>query len=96
MRFSLQFYSFSLCISLQKCITTGVIKRGLPRLLECSREVEAEVVSNSSIKIHQTWEALFWRHLHYGYANMTTMIKKNQIMLYKIDVHLEEYGFSRC
>ena len=34
---------------------TGVAKRVLPRLRECSRQVEAEVVSNSSDKIHQTW-----------------------------------------
>ena len=41
-----------------------VAKRVLPRLRECSRQVEAEVVSNSSNKIHQTWEALFWRPLY--------------------------------
>ena len=39
---------------------TGIAKRVLPRLRECSRHVEAEVVSNSGNKIHQTWEALFW------------------------------------
>ena len=38
-------------------------KRKRPRLRECSRQVEAEVVSNSSNKIHQTWEPLFWRPL---------------------------------
>ena len=36
----------------------------LPRLRECSRQVEAEVVNNSSNKIHQTWEALFWQTLY--------------------------------
>ena len=36
----------------------------LPRLRERSRQVEAEVVSNSSNKVHQTWEALFWRPLY--------------------------------
>ena len=46
-------------------IPTGVAKRVLPRLRECSRQVEAEVVSNSSNKIHQTWEALFWRPLYW-------------------------------
>ena len=39
-------------------MTTVIAKRVLPRLRECSRQVEAEVVSNSSNKIHQTWEAL--------------------------------------
>ena len=42
---------------------TGVVKRVLPRLQECARQVEAEVVSNSSNKIHQTWEASFWQPL---------------------------------
>ena len=32
----------------------GLPKRVLPRLLECSRQVEAEVVGNSNNKIHQT------------------------------------------
>ena len=38
--------------------------RVLPRLRECYRQVEAEVVSNSSNEIHQTWEALFWQPLY--------------------------------
>ena len=42
---------------------TGVAKRVLPTLRESSRQVEAEVVSNSKNKLHQTWEALFWRPL---------------------------------
>ena len=37
----------------------------LSRLQECSRQVEAEVVSNSRNKLHQTWKALFWRPLYY-------------------------------
>ena len=40
-------------------LTTGVAKIVLPRLRECSGQVEAEVVSNSRNKIHQTWESLF-------------------------------------
>ena len=44
-------------------VITGVAKRVLPRLRECSRQVEAEVVSNSSNNILQTWEALFWQAL---------------------------------
>ena len=43
---------------------TGVAKRVLPRLRECSRQVEAEVVSNSSNKIHQTWGPPFSRALY--------------------------------
>ena len=43
---------------------TGFVKRMLPKLRECSRQVEAEVVRNSSNKIHLTWEALFWRPLY--------------------------------
>ena len=42
---------------------TVVAKRVLPRLQASSRQVEAEVVSNSNNKTHQTWEALFWRPL---------------------------------
>ena len=42
---------------------TGVAKRVLPRLRECSRQVEAEVVSNSRNNIHQTWGAIFRRPL---------------------------------
>ena len=44
-------------------IRTAVTKRVLPRFRECSRQVEAEVVSNSTNKIYQTWKALFWRSL---------------------------------
>ena len=44
--------------------TTGIAKlRVLPKFGECSRQVEADVVSNGSYKIHQTWQALFWRTL---------------------------------
>ena len=39
--------------------TGAVAKRVVSRLRECCRQVKAEVVSNSSNKIHQTWEALF-------------------------------------
>ena len=41
----------------QTARTTGVAKRVLPRLWECFRQVEAELISNSSNKIHQTWLA---------------------------------------
>ena len=40
-------------------VLQGVAKRVLLRLRECCRQVEAEVASSSSNKIHQTWEALF-------------------------------------
>ena len=43
---------------------SGVAKRVLPRLGECFRQIEAEVVINSINKIHQIWEALLWRPLY--------------------------------
>ena len=48
---------------MKRYVCNGVAKRVLPRLRECSGQVEAEVISNSSNKIHQTWEALFRRPL---------------------------------
>ena len=53
-----------LCHFVHRHRHTGVTKRVLPRLQECSRQVETEVVSNSSNKIQQTWEALFWIPLY--------------------------------
>ena len=38
----------------------------IPRLRECTGQVEAEMVCNSSSKIHQTWEVLFWRPLYFS------------------------------
>ena len=35
---------------------TGNLYKAVPRLQECCWQVEAEVVSNSKNKIHQTWE----------------------------------------
>ena len=35
---------------------TGNLYKAVPRLGECCRQVEAEEVSNSRNKIHQTWE----------------------------------------
>ena len=46
--------SCDVCRRLGKPIQSSSIRR--PRLRECSRQVEAEVVSNSRIKIHQTWQ----------------------------------------
>ena len=43
---------------------TGLGWNVVPRLRECLRQVEAEVVSNSNNKIHQTWESLFWPPLY--------------------------------
>ena len=34
---------------------TGLSQKTSARLSECCRQIEAEVVSNSSNKIHQTW-----------------------------------------
>ena len=36
--------------------STGLDYKVIPRLRECCRQVEVEVASNSSNKIHQTWE----------------------------------------
>ena len=38
---------------------TGYLYKAIRRLRECCRQVEAEVVSNSRNKIHQTWERPF-------------------------------------
>ena len=37
----------------------------LPKLRECSRQVEAEVVSNSSSQLHQTWGPWISRSLYF-------------------------------
>ena len=44
---------------------TGLGWNVIPRLRECCRQVEAEVVSNSKNKIHQTWGPPFRRALYY-------------------------------
>ena len=45
------------CSELCTCIpNTGNLFKAVPRLGECCRQVEAEEVSNSRNKIHQTWE----------------------------------------
>ena len=36
-------------------LTTGNIYKTIPKLQECCRQVETELVSNSRNKIHQTW-----------------------------------------
>ena len=43
----------------------GWAKLPFPRLRECCRQVEAEVVSNSQNKIHQTWERKFSPPLYF-------------------------------
>ena len=43
---------------------TGVAKGVGPRLRECYRQGQAEVVSNSRNKTLQTWSPLVWRHLY--------------------------------
>ena len=35
---------------------TGYLYKAVPRLRECGRQVETEVVSNSRNKVHQTWD----------------------------------------
>ena len=45
------------------CFTTELSESLCAWLRECLKQVEAEVVSNSRNKLHQTWEALFWRPL---------------------------------
>ena len=40
----------------QYCQNTGLDYRAVPILRKCCRQVEAEVVSNSRNKVHQTWE----------------------------------------
>ena len=57
-----------------------------PRLCECCRQGQAEVVSNSRNKIHQTWRLPFYRslyviccvvgnlaHTHVAYASVTAI-----------------------
>ena len=44
--------------------TTELSKKVVPSLRECSRQSQAEVVSKSSNKIHQTWNPHFSRALH--------------------------------
>ena len=39
--------------------SSGLHYKAVPRLRECWRQVEAEVVSNSRNKSHQTWERPF-------------------------------------
>ena len=43
---------------------TGLNYKAALRLQECCRQVEAEEVSNSRNKIHQTWELPFSRDLY--------------------------------
>ena len=43
---------------------TGLGKKAPARFRECSRQVQAEVVSNSSNKIHQTWPKPFSQPLY--------------------------------
>ena len=53
----------SACVAISKndkervcrCRCTGLRYNAIPRLPECWRQVEEEVVSNSRNKIHQTW-----------------------------------------
>ena len=80
---------------------TGVAKRVLPWLRECSRQVEAEVVSNSSNKIHQTWEALFWRPLYSRFGENSRAINQsskpllNSVCFWPTRSILEFYSRSR-
>ena len=43
-------------IRLQWVLDTGNLYKAVPRFRECGMHVEAEEVSNSRNKIHQTWE----------------------------------------
>ena len=44
---------------------TGLSKKVVPRLRECCRQTQAEVVSKSSNKNHQTWELPFSPALYF-------------------------------
>ena len=44
------------CFRIRHKQFTGLDYKAVPRLRECCMQVEAEVVSNSRNKIHQTWE----------------------------------------
>ena len=57
--------------------STEIAKRVLPRLREGSWQVEAEVVSNSSNKIHQTLEALFWPLMYEPKRHLSSLACKN-------------------
>ena len=50
--------------SLLSCICAGHGLKVVPRLRECCRQSQAEVVSNSRNTIHQTWGPLFSRALY--------------------------------
>ena len=56
--------TLKVCASHSAYVTLQESPRVLPRLPECSRQVEAEVVSNSRNKLHQTLEAFLWRPLY--------------------------------
>ena len=45
-------------------LSTGLSKKVVPRLRECCRQAQAEVISNSKDKIHQTWDPYYSPLLH--------------------------------
>ena len=66
---------FMLLACLNTC--TGNLCKAVPRLRECCRKVEAEEVSNSRKKIHQTWERPFRGALYkINETNPQTYIKR--------------------
>ena len=75
-------------------ICTGVAKRVLPWLRECFRQVEAEVVSNSSNKIHQTWEALFWRPLYIAKGKYFLNVQREREIINAAEATAEEEFMS--
>ena len=59
-----------------KLNSTGLHFQAVPRLPECCRQAEAEVICNSRNKIHQTWEQPYSEALYYLYAK----IRQRRIM----------------
>ena len=52
----LQFQPFPLLRQKAASLATGLHYKAVPRLRECCRQVEAEVVSNGRSKILEIWE----------------------------------------
>ena len=51
-----QFWPYCISVAKRCELLSSLCYKAFPRLKECCMQVEAEVVSNSGNKIHQTWE----------------------------------------
>ena len=63
--------------------TTGLDYKAGPRLRECYRQVEAEVVDNSRNKVHQIWElpySLAFYSLFYTYSFLGSSVETEEEM----------------